>query len=625
LKSLIAWHLGVLAPRYEQLLASQRLLFLLDGLNELPRDDHRSDKLGELRALLNRGAAAIITCRELDYRDESLKLDVDTITIHPLDPERILDFLTRYLADGGIGADDKTTAESVFWQIAGGNDIRRVWDEWRVARMALNQFFTAANPPKNLSASWRQEQLRQKVARSPTSMMHLAANPYLLWMFLQIYLEAGTIPSNRGALFDEFVFQLLKRERLAVDDKLSGEGVALSARLEELAWAMQREALEYGETGLGVETTIARSEAILILGREDRLYHAASANLLEDAEPVRFTHQLLQEYFVGRRMLGEIHEGRLDLQDFWPKQSWWRLSGWEEATVLAVGMSGSQVQQELLDRLLLANPEVAAVSIMQSGIEYDDQLKIMLREILLPQIVDLEQHPQAGARAAIGRAVGILTLTNSDPLDNRHGVGLTSEGLPDIDWVDIPRGAITLEYVTVEFKVKPFRIARYPVTNRQFQAFVDAPDGYGDQKWWNRIERTVTPSSTTWSEANHPREMVSWYEAVPFCRWLTEKSRACGLLGKSQEIRLPTEWEWQQAATNGNNYNVYPWGKSWDSTLCNSYTSALNRTSAVGIFPNGTWPGGPLDMAGNVWEWCLNKHESLKDRDATKIDESGRL
>src|SRR5262249_22481737 len=322
---------------------------------------------------------------------------------------------------------------------------------------------------------------------------------------------------------------------------------------------------------------------------------------------------------------GEIHEGRLDLQDFWPKQSWWRLSGWEEATVLAVGMSGSQVQQELLDRLLLANPEVAAVSIMQSGIEYDDQLKIMLREILLPQIVDLEQHPQAGARAAIGRAVGILTLTNSDPLDNRHGVGLTSEGLPDIDWVDIPRGAITLEYVTVEFKVKPFRIARYPVTNRQFQAFVDAPDGYGDQKWWNRIERTVTPSSTTWSEGNHPREMVSWYEAVAFCRWLTEKSRACGLLGKSQEIRLPTEWEWQQAATNGNNYNVYPWGKSWDSTLCNSYTSALNRTSAVGIFPNGTWPGGPLDMAGDVWEGCLNKNASLKDRDATQIDESGRL
>ena len=211
-----------------------------------------------------------------------------------------------------------------------------------------------------------------------------------------------------------------------------------------------------------------------------------------------------------------------------------------------------------------------------------------------------------------------------DPLDNRHGVGLTSDGLPDIDWVDIPGGAITLEDVKGDFKVKPFRIARYLVTNRQFQAFVDAPDGYGDQKWWKRIERSPTPSSPTWSEANHPRETVSWYEAVAFCRWLTEKSRACGLLGKSQEIRLPTEWEWQQAATNGNNYNVYPWGKSWDSTLCNNYTSALSRTSAVGIFPNGTWPGGPLDMVGNVWEWCLNKHENLKDRDATKIDESGR-
>jgi formylglycine-generating enzyme required for sulfatase activity len=339
---------------------------------------------------------------------------------------------------------------------------------------------------------------------------------------------------------------------------------------------------------------------------------------------VRFTHQLLQEYFVGRRMLCEINAGRLNLQDFWPKERWWQLSGWEEAAVLAVGMSASQIQQELLDRLMLANPEVAAVAIMQSGIEYDDRLKIMLREILMPQVVDLEQHPQAGARAAIGRAVGIVTLTNSDPLDNRHGVGLTSEGLPDIDWVDIPGGVIKLEDVTEEFEVKPFRIARYLVTNRQFQAFVDASDGYGNQKWWNRIERSLAPSSPTWSEANHPRETVSWYEAVAFCRWLTQKSRACGLLGKSQDIRLPTEWEWQQAATNGNNYNVYPWGLRWDPTRCNSVDSSLGRTSAVGIYPHGIWAGGPLDMAGNVFEWCLNKYGNPKGRGATKVDRSSQ-
>ena len=172
--------------------------------------------------------------------------------------------------------------------------------------------------------------------------------------------------------------------------------------------------------------------------------------------------------------------------------------------------------------------------------------------------------------------------------------------------------------------MKPFRIARYLVSNRQFRAFVDAPDGYGNQKWWEEIERSPAPSSPTWAEANHPRETVSWYEAVAFCRWLTDKYRERGLLGNRSEIRLPTESEWQQAATNGNPDNVYPWGANWDSTRCNSSESGLGRTSAVGLYPHGAWPGGPLDMAGDVWEWCLNKHEKPKGRGATMIDKSGR-
>jgi formylglycine-generating enzyme required for sulfatase activity/DNA polymerase III delta prime subunit len=624
-ETLISRHLGVLAPRYAELLASCRLFFLLDGLNEIPRGQAREKNLDKLRQLLGEDVPSIVTCRELDYRDEVLKLHLDTITIHPLDPPRVRDFLQRYLVNARGEIEGATVAEKLFWEIAGGARVKTVWDKWERAGETLATFFSEANIPDDVHkfTSPSDNEIWWKTVTSPGSLMRLAANPYLLWMFLQIYLEGGRIPSNRGALFDEFVFQLLKREGFSDGDTLSVEGQHLSGKLEDLAWAMQREAVVYGETGLGVEITIDRHEAIMILGSEQQLYHAASANLLEDVDPVRFTHQLLQEYFVGRRMLGEINAGRLDLQDFWPKECWWQLSGWEEATVLAVGMSGSQVQQELLERLLVVNPEVAALAIVQSGIECDDRLKIMLREILMPQIVDLEQHPQAGARAAIGRAIGIITLANGDPLDNRPGVGLTSEGLPDINWVDIPGGAITLEDVIGEFEVKPFRIARYLVTNRQFQAFVDALDGYGNPKWWKEIERSLAPSSPTWHEANYPRERVSWYEAVAFCRWLTEKSRARGLLKKSQEIRLPTEWEWQQAATKGNNYNIYPWGLKWDPTRCNNYESNLGRTSAVGIYPHGIWAGGPLDMAGNVFEWCLNKYENPKARGATKIDKSG--
>ena len=90
---------------------------------------------------------------------------------------------------------------------------------------------------------------------------------------------------------------------------------------------------------------------------------------------------------------------------------------------------------------------------------------------------------------------------------------------------------------------------------------------------------------------------MSWFDAVAYCRWLSEK------LG--YEVRLPTEQEWQQAATGGNE-REFPWGNEWRSESANTIKSNLGRTTAVGVYPAGASPVGALDMAGNVWEWCLN-------------------
>jgi formylglycine-generating enzyme required for sulfatase activity len=199
--------------------------------------------------------------------------------------------------------------------------------------------------------------------------------------------------------------------------------------------------------------------------------------------------------------------------------------------------------------------------------------------------------------------------------DTRPGVGV-KDGVPDIKWIYISGGSIKLEDVDhVSKKVKPFRIAKYPVTNAQFEAFINAKDGYQNEEWWTDIEQSVKTIKPSWQEANAPRETVSWYEAVAFCLWLSDKLRA--------SVRLPTEWEWQKAATGGDLKRKYPWKGRWDSSRCNNDESRLNRTTAVGMYPQGATRQGVEDMAGNLWEWCLNKCDDPVALASREIDGSG--
>lgn len=196
--------------------------------------------------------------------------------------------------------------------------------------------------------------------------------------------------------------------------------------------------------------------------------------------------------------------------------------------------------------------------------------------------------------------------------DPRAGVGLRPDGLPDIVWIEIPKGQVKLEEIDYVFKVRPFRIAKYPVTNAQFEAFLKAGDGYQNKKSWKDLEQSQDAAQPSWQEANSPRETVSWYEAIAFCRWLSDK------MGTS--IRLPTEWEWQQAATGGDPERKYPWEGEWDSSRCNGEESRVNRTTAVGMYPQGATLLSVLDMAGNVWEWCLNTYKNPQQPEAVRID-----
>jgi len=144
-----------------------------------------------------------------------------------------------------------------------------------------------------------------------------------------------------------------------------------------------------------------------------------------------------------------------------------------------------------------------------------------------------------------------------------------------------------------------YYIGKYPVTNREYQAFVKETRCKPPQHW----EGENYPPE----KAEHPVTHVSWRDAMAYCQWLSEKTK--------KQYRLPSEAEWEKAARwkpspSGRGQGEgealrYPWGNDFDPKKCNSSASGIKDTSEVGRFsPSGDSPYGCADMAGNVWEWC---------------------
>lgn len=165
--------------------------------------------------------------------------------------------------------------------------------------------------------------------------------------------------------------------------------------------------------------------------------------------------------------------------------------------------------------------------------------------------------------------------------------------------------------------VKPFRMARTPVTNAQFAEFVDA-GGYSEPCWWNDegwVWRSAANAEAPlywrreagiWLQRHFDREKkladdepvihVNWHEAAAWCRWAGR--------------RLPTEAEWEFAASTVPGLpgikRRYPWGDVAPAIGTANLYGTAGRCVPVGACAAGDSAWGLRQMIGNVWEWTAD-------------------
>ncbi len=605
----------------EDALLAGDVLLIFDGLDEVAEACRGRVRrtVGALLQAYSQLRRVIVTCRVRSYIGDAVLPGFTQHTLAPFNEDKIKAFI--------IG--------------------------WYRAQYNLGRL-------KQVEAEDRADDLQQ--AALGDDLRELASNPMLLTTMALIHQREVGLPRERVRLYSLAVQVLLtrwqKRKGFSVSSALAdvlSDDLKLRTILERLAYEAHQ-----GQADRSRAADLQRKDILAILEEDAYLgdvglaaefldYVDQRAGLLvgqggvDDGRVPKtytFPHRTFQEYLAGCYMVGEWDA--LDV--------YWRHAGEGDAWYLAAVLGAEELRynrrsvKELLNlaydlvpegapetaqawRAALWSGQMAALfppaeirRVMQgpkSGVNYLERLGPRLVRIMR------EEPLRAVERAAAGKALAKL----GDP---RPGVGLRDDGLPDIVWCEVPAGPFVMgstdedglayrdEKPQHEYDIEqPYAISRYPVTNAQFAAFVQA-GGYAVPRYWTEAgwswpedKNIAGPEEhgTPYNLSNHPVVGVSWYEAVAFCRWLMEELRMEGRLDESQKVTLPTEPQWEKAA-RGVDGRIYPWGPEPDPERANYDDTGIGSPSAVGCFPGGVSLYGVEDLSGNVWEWCRTKRES---------------
>lgn len=590
-----------------------RALLMLDGLNEVPLKGGAQRKV---RLMLDDCSdifpktPILVTCRVLDYR-ESGQLTSFKWKI----------FKLAELRD---------------------NQIKAFVSDW-YRHLAKKQVIK--NPAAMAEELW--------ITLVKEGLLTAARAPAVLTLMVMIFALNGKLSDSRAVLYEQIIDMLLDHWRKAGRDNgqygrpdlgrlLQAAGLdmqALKRALGRLAFNAHRMVRTSATDDPTADVSRKAVHAMLVeLQRNRSLDWADKMLSLFEACPGLLIETPLKTFVFPQRNFAEYlaacYIGILD--DFPARGFELAVQGafWREMILLAVGRMAhvdGELERpiQLIERLCAARPPLADTpdawrNIWMAGkclcemgpesVKQSQQGRALTERVqhYLIQLVE-KGRLNVCLRSDAGIVLGRLG-------DRRKGVGVKN-GLADIDWIQIeaqtflkgsdkdkdPNGLENEMPQSVCGTIQTdFYISRYPVTVAQYDLFVQA-DGYQTRRFWtadgwrwrteNRIEAPQDYASV-FQTANHPRVGISWFEAVAFCRWLSESI--------SKPVTLPDENQWELCA-RGADGRIYPWGNRCKSHHCNMAASGVGSTSAVGIFPAGQAACGAADVSGNVWEWCRTR------------------